>query len=75
MFEVWAFLTGQKAVYLKDYDGEVTKTVAKRTPFGYVAKRMWPFNIRNVTLLEDGTVENGGYVHSWKWASAQKKGE
>ena len=66
MFELWAALTRQKVVYLKDHDGEITKTVAKKTPFGYVAKRMWPFNTRNVLLLPDGSVENGGYVHEWR---------
>ena len=68
-FEVWTKLTNQKVVYLKDSDGTVTKTVAKKTPFGYVAKRMWPWNIRNVLLKEDGTVENGCYVEEWKFPS------
>jgi len=66
MFELWAFFTRQKIVYLMDIDGSVTKTVAKKTPFGYVAKRMWPFNILNVLLLDDGTVEGGSYVKCWK---------
>ena len=71
VIELWAFMTRQKVVYLKDFDGEVTKTVAKKTPFGYVAKRHWPFNVRNVLLLEDGTVGNGGYVESWKAPNAE----
>jgi hypothetical protein len=66
MIELWAIITRQKVVYLKDHDGEVTKTVAKKTPFGYVAKRQWPFNIRNVLLLPDGSVENGCYVCEWR---------
>lgn len=66
MFELWAVLTRQKVVFLIDHDGEITKTVAKKTPFGYVAKRHWPFNIRNVLLLPDGKVENGVYVHEWR---------
>jgi len=65
MFELWAFITRQRVVYLKDFDGEVTKTVAKKTPFGYVAKRHWPFNIKNVLLLDDGTIEPDCYVKSW----------
>lgn len=65
MFELWALITRQKVVYLKDIDGEITKTVAKKTPFGYVAKRWWPFNIRNVLLLPNGEVEKGSYVTSW----------
>lgn len=63
---LWAMLTRQKVVYLKDHDGEITKTFAKKTPFGYVAKRYWPFNIRNVLLLPNGQVENGCYVHGWR---------
>lgn len=66
MIEIWAFITGQKVVYLMDYDGYITKTVAKKTPFGYVAKRLWPFNIRNVLLLDDGTVAGLSYVKYWK---------
>lgn len=66
MFKLWAFLTGQKIVYLKDSDGDVTKTLAKNTPYGYVAKRYWPFNIRNVILLDGGKVEGGSYVKEWK---------
>ena len=65
MWEIWAFLTRQVVVYLLDHDGNVTKTVAKRTPFGLVAKRQWPTNIRNVLLLQNGEVSNGCYVARW----------
>jgi len=65
MLEIWAFLTRQKVVYLMDRDGEVTKTVAKMTPFGMVAKRYWPYNTHNVILLDGGDVI-GGYVKKWK---------
>ena len=61
-FNIWAFLTKQKVVYLLDYDGEVTKTLAKKTPFGYVAKRYWPLNTRNCLLKEDGSIMGGSYV-------------
>jgi len=67
MWEIWAFVTGQVVVFLKDHDGTITKTVAKKTPFGLVAKRIWPFHIRDVLLMEDGTVENGCYVKNWKY--------
>jgi hypothetical protein len=66
LMRLWAFLTGQKLVYLKDVDGELTLTVAKRTSFGYVAKRYWPFHVRDVILLDGGKVENGSYVHEWR---------
>lgn len=65
-FRLWAFLTRQKLVYLKDFDGELTLTVAKKTPFGYVAKRHWPFHVLDVILLEGGKVEHGSYVHEWR---------
>ena len=67
LYEIWAFITGQEIVWLKDYDGELTKTFAKKTPFGYVAKRWWPFNIRNVVCLPDGSTTGVPYVHYWKF--------
>lgn len=65
-FRIWAILTRQKLVYLKDHDWTITLTVAKKTPFGYVAKRQWPTNIRNVLLLNGGDVKNGVYVSEWR---------
>jgi|688.fasta_scaffold2041992_1 hypothetical protein len=59
--EIWAKLTKQKVVYLKDCDGEVTKTVARQTPFGYVAKRY----SRDVLLLPDGKTQGPAYVEEW----------
>jgi len=64
--KIWCFLTLQKAVALRDFDGDVCFRPAKKTPFGLVAKRQWPFNIRNVILNDDGTVSNGSYVEEWK---------
>lgn len=65
-FKLWSLLTFQKVVYLLDFDGEVTKTVAKKTPFGYVAKRWWPFPHGVCLLKDDGTVFGGSYVTHWK---------
>ena len=63
---IWAFLTRQEVVYLEDFDGAVTKTFAKTTMFVTVrAKRHWPFNMHNVTLLPDGTVKELSYVKRW----------
>ena len=65
---IWALLTGGNPVYLMDYDGEVTLTIARRNKFGTVtAKRWWPSKIRLVTLLPDGTVDDV-YVRKWKAA-------
>lgn len=66
MLEIWAFLTRQKVVYLKDIDGEVSKTVAKSTPFGdVIAKRYWPMKIMIVTLKPGGTILPSCYVKQW----------
>lgn len=62
---IWARLTFQKAVALRDHDGEITYTVAFQTPFGLSAKRHWPFNISNAWLLPDGAVRHP-YVREWK---------
>ena len=72
-YNIWAFITRQEVVYLKDFDGEVTKTVAKQTPFGLVAKRWWPFNLRNVLCTAEGT-PNGGYVKDWCYPTVRKRG-
>ncbi|MDE3022281.1 MAG: hypothetical protein KGI54_10510 [Pseudomonadota bacterium] len=63
---IWAFLTRQQVVYLEDVDGEITRTFAKASPFGDIrAKRYWPSNTRNVTLLPDGKVKGASYVKRW----------
>jgi len=56
MMKIWAWLTRQELVWLRDDDGEVTLTFAKRSPFGLVAKRYWPSTIRTVTCGDDGKV-------------------
>ncbi len=54
---LWAKLTGGKLVWLRDVDGEVTLSIARRDPWGDLsAKRYWPFHIRTVRLLPDGKV-------------------
>lgn len=70
-YNIWAFITRQEVVYLKDYDGDVTKTVAKKTPFGLSAKRCWPLSIKNVLCTPDG-VENGTYVVDWFYQNGKK---
>ncbi len=63
---IWAFITGQEVVYLRDSDGDVTLTFAYFDPFGTLkAKRYWPWNLRNVELGADGKVINGSYVKEW----------
>jgi hypothetical protein len=66
LLKLWAFLTGQQVVWLLDNDGTVTRTIARQTPFGLVAKRYWPFSIRDVLCEADGKIPNGCYVIQWK---------
>ena len=68
---IWAFITNQEVVYLRDFDNTVTKTVAKHTPFGLVAKRYWPHNTRNVLCTSEG-VAGGHYVHDWCYPNGKK---
>lgn len=64
---IWAWLTGGELVWLRDYDGTVTLTIARVDPWGYkTAERYWPYKIRTVTLEADGTVSNNSYVELWK---------
>lgn len=65
---LFAFITRRPLVWLRDHDGTVTLTVAKRTPWGdLVAERCWPFSIRSVTLGEGGKVLGTSYVQDWKF--------
>jgi len=70
-YNIWAFITRQEVVYLLDFDGEVTKTFAKQTPFGLSAKRFWPLNIRNVLCTAEG-IQDGGYVKDWCYPNFKK---
>ena len=61
-----AFLFRRKVVALQDSDYNISYSLVYNTPFGNMAKRYWPFNIKNVFLNDDGTVLNGLYVKRWK---------
>jgi hypothetical protein len=65
LLELWAKISMQHVVYLMDFDGEITKTVARKTPLGLVAKRYWPSNIRRVLLRPGGRVYKGSYIERW----------
>jgi len=65
---IWAFITGQKLVWLKDFDGTITLSINQKDGFGSYAKRHWPYNIKNVRLLPGGKIGNGSYVTAWKQA-------
>ncbi len=71
--KLWAFLTKQKLVVLRDQDGELTTTFAFNTPFGLHAKRFWPYGIITVKLLDGGTTENNSIVKEWRWMDGTTK--
>jgi hypothetical protein len=64
MLDFLAPLFGRQVVYLRDFDGEITKRWARATPFGLLCWRYRWF--RQVCLLPDGTVTGAEYVHEWK---------
>jgi len=61
-----SFLFRREMIALQDFDGDVSYSLVYNTPFGRMAKRHWPFNVRNVILNDNGTVANGSYVKLWK---------
>ena len=63
---IWAFLTGGKVVWLQDYDGELTRTIAYKAGFGKMQARRMMFTGK-VTLNEYGTVSGKPYVDYWSY--------
>jgi hypothetical protein len=61
--KVW--LTGGKAVWLKDYDGEITKSVAYIDPWGELYA--FRYGDRRCMFNADGTVSGVSYVTKWKY--------
>lgn len=66
MIRIWAFITGRKIVFLKDFEGEIYVSLARKTPFGYCAPIYWFTGTGCVTLEEDGTCGNS-YISNWKF--------
>ena len=65
----WAFLTRQELIYLKDFDGKLTLTLARKNHKGMIAKRWWPTNTNNVSCLDGGEVaDKWNYVVGWEKA-------
>lgn len=65
--EKWiAGLFGRRVVYLRDFDGEITKKWAKPTPFGLTCQRMALVPRSRCLLLEGCKVAGVNYVHEWK---------
>ena len=68
--EKWiARLFGRRVVYLRDFDGEVTKRWAKPTPYGMVCRRMEYVSGSMCILLAEGKVAGPVYVEEWREAA------
>ena len=63
---IWAFLTGGKVVWLQDYDGELTRTIAYKAGFCKMQATRMMFT-EKVTLNEDGTVSGNHCVDYWSY--------
>ena len=72
MLDWIAPLIGREVVYLLDFDGQVTKRWAKRTPFGLTCCRR-SFGIAPLLLLNDGQVKGRCYVVRWESKSLSKE--
>jgi hypothetical protein len=65
---IWAFITRGDCVWLDDFDGDITLTIARKTRSGeLMAERYWPYNIRSVVLNPDGTT-SCNYIERWERA-------
>lgn len=62
--KIWAFLTGGKVVWLEDFDGEVTRTIAYQIGKGKMQARLMS-SVRKATLESDGSVSYPSYVKKW----------
>lgn len=62
--KIWAFLTGGKVVWLQDFDGQLTRSIAYPAGFGKMQASRMMFTSK-VTLNPDGTTSAKSYVKSW----------
>lgn len=62
--KIWAFLAGGKVVWLEDFDGEVTRTIAYPIGKGKMQDSRMLF-ARKATLELDGSVSYPSYVKKW----------
>lgn len=62
-----AKVCGGQLVWLSDYNGEEKLTIAYQSQFGALrAEVYWPFNVRTVRLMRNGTVHGCSYIDRWK---------
>ena len=68
-----AKLTGRRRVWLKDYDGKPTMSIATPNPFGgMTAKRHWPHSIGDMVFLNDDGTCRHTYVTHWKYVEGKQ---
>lgn len=66
---LWCWLTGGELVWLRDFDGEATLSIAYVNPWGErIAKRL----LSNVVLNDDGSTRGASYVKQWKPYKSQQ---
>lgn len=65
MKKLIALITGGKLVWLEDFDGEVTKSIAYKTGFGKLKAKRMPGSLS--ILLPDGSVQKPNYVKRWEY--------
>lgn len=65
--EKWiASLFGRRVVWLRDFDGELSKHWAKVTPFGLSCRRYLVLAETHCLLLPDGSVRGPSFVDEWR---------
>lgn len=62
--KIWAFLTGGKVVWLEDFDGELTRTIAYQIGEGKMQAMRMDF-VRKAILEACGSVSYPSYVKKW----------
>ena len=68
MLKIISLLTGRKIIYLQDFQGEIYRTIEKKTPFGKTAYVYWFTKTGQVILNENGTTSGrASYIEKWKY--------
>lgn len=68
MVYIAAFFLRGEVVWIKDFEGEVKRTIAYTTPLGRWCRVFWATGIGHCVLLDDGTVDkssSSSYVKVW----------